>query len=88
LPPPTRNLRLRIGPLEIEADCVWPDRRLIVELDGRGFYDTGSAFETDRARDRALAVHGWRCVRVTARHLEREELQLVRDLRALLAVAA
>jgi very-short-patch-repair endonuclease len=84
-PPPARNVRMRIGILEIEADCVWPDQRLIVELDGRAFHDTASAFESDRARDRALAVHGWTVIRVTWRQLEREEAQLARDLGQLLA---
>ncbi len=88
LPPPARNRKLQIGPLRIEADCVWPEHRLIVELDGRTFHDTDSAFETDRARDRMLAVHGWRCIRVTARDVDRDELQLARDLRTLLMITA
>ena len=75
---------MRVGGLEIEADCVWPEARVIVELDGRAFHDTATAFEADRARDRALAAHGWIVVRVTWRQLQRDSLQLARDLRALL----
>jgi very-short-patch-repair endonuclease len=88
LPPPDRNVHMRIGALEIEADCVWWDARLIVELDSREYHDTASAFQSDRARDRVLMVHGWRCTRVTPRHLERDAHQLARDLRALLRMAA
>jgi very-short-patch-repair endonuclease len=84
-PAPARNVWMRVGPTEIEADCLWADQRLIVELDGRAFHDTDSAFEYDRARDRTLKVHGWTVFRVTWRHLEREEQQLARDLRAMLA---
>lgn len=87
LPPPARNVHMRIGALEIEADCVWFEQRVVVELDSREFHDTGSAFEGDRARDRAVTVHGWRSLRVTSRQLDRDEPQLARDLRALLATS-
>jgi predicted transcriptional regulator of viral defense system len=83
-PAPARNVWMRVGPIDIEADCLWAEQRLIVELDSRTFHDTDSAFENDRARDRTLKVHGWTVVRVTWRHLEKEERQLARDLRALL----
>jgi very-short-patch-repair endonuclease len=83
LPAPRRNFHVRVGGIDIEADCVWPEARLIVELDSRTFHGTATAFETDRARDRALAAHGWTVIRVTWRQLQRDELQLARDLRAL-----
>jgi hypothetical protein len=83
-PAPARNVWMGVGPIEIEADCLWAEQRLIVELDSRTFHDTDSAFENDRARDRTLKVHGWTVVRVTWRHLEKEERQLARDLRGLL----
>ena len=84
-PAPARNVHMRVGPIEIEADCLWAERRLIVELDGRAFHDTDGAFESDRARDRTLKVHGWTVIRVTWRQLERDERQLERHLRALLS---
>jgi very-short-patch-repair endonuclease len=87
LPEPRRNVAMRAGALPLEADCVWGDARVIVELDGRAFHDTGAAFEQDRARDRALAAHGWTVVRVTWRQLRREAPQLARDLRTLLTPA-
>jgi very-short-patch-repair endonuclease len=83
LPPPARNVELRLGPLIIEADCVWWEQQVLVELDGREFHDTGSAFERDRERDRIAAVHGWTSIRVTSRQLERSQRQLAGDLRAL-----
>jgi very-short-patch-repair endonuclease len=75
---------MRVGASAIEADCVWPESRVIVELDSRTFHETPTAFERDRARDRALAAHGWTTIRVTWRQLHRDELQLARDLRSLL----
>jgi very-short-patch-repair endonuclease len=87
LPPPDRNAQLRIGPIIIEADCVWWRQRVLVELDGREFHDTGVSFERDRERDRIAAVHGWTPIRITSRHLERSERQLARDLRALIGSA-
>lgn len=84
-PAPDRNVHVKVGAVEIEADCVWHEARLIVELDSRTFHDTDSAFEADRARDRALAAHGWTVIRVTYRHLHRDEVQLARDLRTILA---
>ncbi len=84
LPATRRNVHMQVGGIELEADCVWSESRVIVELDGRAFHETATAFERDRARDRALAAHGWTTVRVTWRQLHRDELQLARDLRGLL----
>jgi very-short-patch-repair endonuclease len=85
LPKPQRNALVSAGPIELEVDFVWRDARVIAELDGRTFHDTASAFERDRERDRALAVHGWRVIRITWRQLHDDAPQLARDLRALLA---
>ena len=62
-----------------EVDCVWPDARLVVELDSRLHANHGK-FERDRARDRALTIAGWRVVRVTWEHIHAGEEELHRDL--------
>lgn len=59
-----------------------------MELDGRAFHDTASAFERDRARDRTLQAAGWRVVRITWRSLRHEPAAVAADLRRLLACAA
>jgi len=59
-------------------------RRRIVELDGHTTHATRRGYERDRGRDRALAVAGWRVVRITWRQLHEERETLVADLRALL----
>ena len=68
-----------------EVDGLWPDQHLIVELDGFATHGTRTAFETDRARDRALLVAGHRVVRVTWRQLTEEHDAIAMQLRTLLA---
>ena len=63
-----------------ECDCVWPNRGVIVELDGRASHATAAAFENDRLRDRALIAAGWRVIRVTWRQLHDEPEALAVDL--------
>ena len=66
-----------------EADCVWPDAKVVVELDGHGFHATRDAFEADRARDRALQLAGYRVIRITYRELHTNRDALAHDLRLL-----
>jgi hypothetical protein len=70
----------------IEVDCLWRDQGLIVELDGHASHATRTTFESDRVRDRVLAVAGMRTVRVTWRQLHREPDELEFDLRRLLSL--
>jgi len=80
LPRPHTNLQID----GIEVDCVWPDQRVIAELDGRAVHTTHRAFERDRERDRRLTAAGWRVVRITWRQLHDEPAALEADLRRLL----
>ena len=70
-----------------EVDCVWPEQRLIVELDGHASHSPTHAFELDRARDRRLEAAGWRVIRITWRQLEQEPDLVEADLRRLLQPA-
>ena len=49
-----------------EVDFLWPQQRLVVEVDGYAFHRSRAAFERDRARDAALLAAGYR---VAARHV-------------------
>jgi very-short-patch-repair endonuclease/predicted transcriptional regulator of viral defense system len=80
LPLPQTNQRIE----GYEVDCVWPEQRLIVELDGHAFHSPTHAFEDDRARDRRLEAAGWHVIRVTWRQLHEEPNLLEADLRQLL----
>ena len=85
LPRPEANVLIEVNGVWIEVDCIWREQRLIVELDGHATHSTRSAFESDRARDRALIAAGWRVMRITWRQLCNEPGALADDLRAALA---
>jgi very-short-patch-repair endonuclease len=85
LPRPQVNATVDLTPKPREVDCLWPERRLVAELDGFATHGTRSAFEDDRARDRSLQVAGDRVIRVTWRHLTHDEAVLAAQMRALLA---
>jgi hypothetical protein len=85
LPRPELNVWMQIGDGRwIEADAVWREQRLILELDGRAAHARGRNFESDRARDRAATVAGWRPIRVTWRQLSGEAAAFAADLERLL----
>ncbi len=84
LPRPRFNHPLTVAGQRIVADCVWIERRVILELDGVAAHLRRRNFESDRERDRRLLVAGWRPTRATWRQLERAPGELERDLRALL----
>jgi very-short-patch-repair endonuclease len=81
---PELNADLFVAGHFYEADCLWRDERVIVELDARSTHPTPLAFERDRARDRVLQAAGWRIVRVTWRQLHEDGDALAVDLRTLL----
>jgi very-short-patch-repair endonuclease len=84
LPRPRRNAQVSVRGRFFEADCLWAEQRLIVELDGRESHGTALAFEKDRERDRLLLVEGWRVTRVTWRQLRDDAPSVIADLRELL----
>ena len=80
LPTPVTNAR--VGKWEVDA--LWPEERLIVEVDGFEFHQGRRAFETDRRRDAELVGLGYRVIRVTWRQLTQErEAVVARIARAL-----
>jgi very-short-patch-repair endonuclease len=85
LPPPRTNVRLEVGGDWIEVDCVWPEQRLIVELDSRARHQTTAAFERDRRRDRRAQASGFRTARVTDRSMRMEASRLRDELTLLIA---
>ncbi len=71
-----------VGPYTV--DFIWPDRRLIVEVDGWETHGTRTAFEDDRARDAWLTARGYRVVRFTWRQVKQEGPAVARTLLSLL----
>jgi very-short-patch-repair endonuclease len=84
LPRPQLNAWVSVASARYRVDCLWPGSRQIAELDGWAGHGTRSAFQDDRARDRALAAAGYAVTRITWSQLEREPRQLAADLRILL----
>ena len=81
LPPPSANIW--IG--DKEVDFLWPDERIVVEVDGWDTHRTRAAFERDRARDAQLTAQGYRVIRFTWRQVTQEPHTVVALLSALFA---
>lgn len=73
LPEPRFNVRI----LGHEVDALWPERRLILEVDGYGAHGHRFAFERDRSRDAARVAAGFRVIRVTWMQLVQQPLVVV-----------
>jgi very-short-patch-repair endonuclease len=79
---PMPEVNVRVG--SFIADFLWPQHRLIVEVDGYGAHGTRSAFEADRSRDVELKLLGYEVVRFTWRQLTSQPSHVARILRRLL----
>ena len=84
LPLPRFNDWILLDGKRFQVDCHWPQLRLIVELDGWEGHSTRSAFQDDRARDRALHVAGYSVIHLTWKQLDIEPEAIASDLRRLL----
>jgi very-short-patch-repair endonuclease len=84
LPVPLTN-RMLLG---FQVDAVWPDLKLVVEIDGYEFHGDRESFENDRARDAKLVTAGYRVIRFTARQLAEQPLLVLSQLAAALALAS
>lgn len=85
LPRPRLNAWITLGPRRYQVDCLWPEQRVLVELDGYETHGTWSAFQSDRDRDRRLLAAGYRGPRVTWHHLDDIPEEIAADLMTLLA---
>ncbi|MDA0183896.1 endonuclease domain-containing protein [Solirubrobacter phytolaccae] len=70
LPRPLTNMKAR----GIEVDFHWPDRQLIVEIDGPN-HNRPPTRVTDRSRDDELAAAGWTILRAPTYELALEKLR-------------
>jgi hypothetical protein len=84
-PLPAFNPILHLAGRTFRPDCLWPEQRLIVELDGRTDHELELGFESDRERDAELIAAGYRVIRITRRQLELDPDGVERRLRAALA---
>ncbi|HEV7769278.1 MAG TPA: type IV toxin-antitoxin system AbiEi family antitoxin domain-containing protein [Solirubrobacterales bacterium] len=88
LPRPRLNTWITLGPHRYQVDCLWPEQRVIVELDGYETHGTWSAFQSDRDRDRRLIAAGYRSTRVTWHYLLEIPEEIAIDLRTTLAAGS
>ncbi len=80
IPPPATNVDV----LGHEVDALWPQARLVIELDSWKHHSHRAAFERDRTRDPKLLLAGYRTVRVTSRRLDKEAAELAAEIHELL----
>jgi very-short-patch-repair endonuclease len=81
LPSPRTQQRIE----GFRVDAVWPERRLIVELDGLKGHGHRSAFERDRRRDAILTAKSWRVIHLTWPQLDGQPLYVIAILSAALS---
>jgi hypothetical protein len=82
IPRPRLNAWLSVGDDRYQVDCLWPDARLIAELDGWKSHGTKRAFRKDRKRDRRLGAAGYRVVRITEDQIRTEPDEVASDLQS------
>jgi very-short-patch-repair endonuclease len=80
LPQPLVNVR--VG--GCVPDFLWPDEKVVLEVDGWDTHRHRHAFERDRKKDRILADAGYHVIRVTWRHFTEEALALIAHLARML----
>lgn len=71
-----------------EVDALWPEHKLVVELDSRAYHDSEQPFERDRNKDADMLTAGYSVLRVTWRRLEDAPALEARRLAVLLARSA
>lgn len=55
-----------------EVDFLWPEHRVVLEVDSVTFHGHARAFEWDRRKTIALEDAGYHVIRVTRRQLDEE----------------
>lgn len=76
LPAPQSNVRV----CGWEVDLLWPEHKLVVEVDGFAAHGHRQAFERDRRKQTDLVAAGLRVIRLTWMQLQREPLAVIAAL--------
>lgn len=87
LPRPESNRLVRVDGRTFEADLLWPEARLIVEVDGDRAHRSAVARRRDRERDLTLQLAGWRTIRIGEGELIENPARIAERLRTALAQA-
>lgn len=84
LPQISTHLDVGLGNLR-EADLLYPDAKLAIELDGAAVHLSRRSFESDRRRDAAFLAHGYATLRITWHRLTTDQRALAEEIRTILA---
>jgi very-short-patch-repair endonuclease len=84
LPVPQTNVMLH----GLQVDALWPEHRLVVEVDSEEFHGDRRSIENDRARDAKLIAAGYVVIRFTATQLDKSPFLVLGQLAAALALAS
>lgn len=79
-PPYVRNHPIDIDGERFTPDVVWPQQRVVLELDSRTYHDNDPDFARDRRRSRRLQAAGWPGIRATWADFEEHADELADDL--------
>ena len=61
-------------------DFVWPEQRIVVEIDSHRFHNTTAAFDRDGLRGNEVTLAGWLHLRFTRRRVVHRAKDVERDL--------
>jgi hypothetical protein len=82
LPEPVRQFKAPwLRPVNGRIDLAYPDDHLLIEGDSRRWHQLVRAFESDRLRDNAAQLAGWRILRFTWREIEEQPERVARTVR-------
>jgi Transcriptional regulator, AbiEi antitoxin/Protein of unknown function (DUF559) len=70
------------------VDFAYPDRKLLIEVDGRAWHSRDADFDRDRRRDVEAALRGWTVLRFTWRQVRYEPEYVIDAVTRALALAA
>ena len=83
---PQPEVNVQVGPYVV--DFLWPEQKLIVELDSLQHHRRPTVFEQDRKRDIDLKRLGYTVIRLTHRRLQDEPAAVAEELRYFLSACA
>ncbi|MFT3861777.1 endonuclease domain-containing protein [Micropruina sp.] len=79
------NAELIVGETRYYPDLCWVEQHLIVEFDGFEVHSRRAVFETDRVRQNALVLAGYRVLRFTWRQVTEQPDAVIQTIQAALA---
>lgn len=74
----------RVGPYLV--DIAFPEKRVVIEIDGWAFHSDQQAFQNDRSRQNLLALQGWQVLRFTWLDITEHPDRVLAQIRAALSV--